>query len=87
MPRSIAAEWFGIDVATCPLEYVRAVTGVTATPYAIFRVKAFGVWATCKVLLMDSELYLIGRIPFFSLVMVGFFEDGGNRSNNRILYT
>ena len=87
MPRSIASDRFGIDVDACPLEYSKGVTGQTAIPYATFRVKAFGLWATCKVLLIDSGLYLIGRVPFFSLVSVGFFEDEVNRSNNRILYT
>jgi hypothetical protein len=87
MPRSIAVDWFDIDVGACPLEYTEGITGQVGVPYATFRVKAFGLWATSKVLLIDSGLYLIGRIPFFSLVGVGFFEDEVNRSNNRILYT
>jgi len=87
MPRSIAVDWFGIDAGACPLEYLEGITGNVGVPYATFRVKAFGLWATCKVLLIESGLYLIGRVPFFSLVGVGFFEDEVNRSNNRILCT
>jgi hypothetical protein len=87
MPRSIAVDWFGIDVGACPLEDLEGITGKVGVPYASLRVKAFGLWATCRVLLIESGLYLIGRVPFFSLVGVGFLEDEINRSNNRILYT
>lgn len=86
MPKSIAELWFGIDVAACPEEYPVGITGQVGVPYATFRVKAFGLWATCKVLLIESSLYLIGRVPFFGITNIGFFEDPGDRSNNRILY-
>lgn len=87
MPRIIAQDWFGIDVDRCPVEYAVGITGQVEVPYETFQVKAFGLWAPCKVLLIDSSLYLIGRVPFFGLTSIGFFEDQYNRPNNRILYT
>lgn len=86
IPRSIAEDWFDIDVGHCPVEHLVGVSGLARVPYSTFRVKAFGLWAECKVLLIDSSLYLIGRVPFFSFGGVGFFEDQIDRSSNRILY-
>lgn len=87
IPRSIAEGWFDIDVAACPVEQMMGVSGLTTVPYTNFHVKAFGLWADAKVLLIDSSLYLIGRVPFFSLTDIGFFEDQIDRTRNRVLYT
>jgi len=87
MPRAIAADWFDIDLASCPVEHVMGLSGPTTVPYSTFRVKAFGLWAEARVLLIDSSLYLIGRVPFFSLTGIGFVEDQRNRANNRILHS
>jgi hypothetical protein len=85
MPKDVAADYFGVDVSSCPLETIEGATGPTRVPYTTMMVRAVDVEAECKVLLMDSRLYLVGRIPFFSLFDVAFHEET-NGSNNRILF-
>ncbi len=64
---------------------MEGIAGSTNVPYTTMMVRAVDVEAECKVLLMDSRLYLVGRIPFFSLFDVAFHEET-NGSNNRILF-
>ena len=84
MPEAMAAH-LGIDVASCDIQRTKGTTGVGDVRYTRLVVRALGVEADCKVLLLSTDLYLVGRIPFFSKVDVAFSEevDGGN---SRILY-
>jgi hypothetical protein len=85
MPREVAVDYLGIDINSCPVQATKGIIRSANIPYTTMTVRAVGVEAECKVLLMESDLYLVGRIPFFSLFDVAFHEET-NGSNNRILF-
>lgn len=85
MPREVAVDYLGVDINSCPVQATKGITRPTKIPYTTMMVRAVGVEAECKVLLTESDLYLVGRIPFFSLFDVAFHEEP-NGSNNRILF-
>jgi len=86
IPKGVATRWFGIDISSCPLQTVKTAAGLANVPYTTMLVRAFDVEADCKVLLLESELHLVGRVPFFSMVELGFHEEL-NGTNSRILFT
>src|SRR4030042_2781292 len=62
MPKDVAVDHLGIDIGCCPVETLKGIAGLTKIPYTTMVVRAVGIERECKVLLMDSDLYLVGRI-------------------------
>ena len=87
IPKEVATGWFGIDINSCPVQRMKGIAGLADIPYTSMLVRAFDLELECKVLLLDSDdLYLVGRVPFFSKVELGFHEEP-NGTNSRILYS
>ncbi len=85
MPKDVAAH-LGVDLASCAHQKTAGVTGEGEVPYVLLTVSALGVEAECKVLLLTSpNLYLVGRVPFFSAFDFAFCEEADGRQS-RILY-
>ncbi len=85
MPKSVAADYLGIDVPSCPLQTLTTVDGARLDlPYTHMIVRAFGAEFECKVLLTNGGPYLLGRLPFFSLFEFAFHEENDGRAG-RIL--
>lgn len=85
IPDGIAVEAFDISLAECERQVVVGIEGETAVPFTRILVRTLGVEMECKVLLLSQNLFLIGRVPLFSMVEVGFHEEP-NGARNRILY-
>ena len=86
IPKEVATGWFGIDIDSCPVQTMRGIAGLVDIPYTDMLVRAFDLEVECKVLLLESELHLVGRLPFFSMVELGFHEEA-NGTNSRVLYS
>ena len=87
MPRDVAA-FLGIDVDSCPLQRTQPIEGPEVfVPYTYLSVRALGVDVECKVLLNNSGLYLVGRVPFFSMLEIAFHEEEDGRGNRILVST